>query len=75
MAKANMVHWAAVAVMALIAIAPWVFGVGGKSQTVIDLDKRVSSLEQTSKSDHDLLLEVRDDVKWLKQHAQNGSNQ
>jgi hypothetical protein len=76
--KKSITEWIGTAVLILIPVFGWVFAAGAKSsdvkqnnQDLMKLDSRVSTIEKKLETDHDLTVEMHNDVKWLKRDAEN----
>jgi hypothetical protein len=51
----------------LVVIAGWIFILGARAADMKSIKTRVDELEAGWKADHDLVIEMRADVKWIRQ--------
>ena len=57
-------------IIILISIGGFVFGYGVKSEKISTLEKSVVDLQTSDSNMKEMLVEVRNDVKWIKQELQ-----
>ena len=60
------------AIIALaMTVGGWVFALGFRKAEFTELTRRVTHLESTQADDHAILIEIRADLRWIKQALQN----